>query len=155
MRIFSKALFHITRRLFRALATHTHLSIAKTSERNIIWFNPPCDKSVSTNIGKNFLNLIAYHFARSHKYHKIFNKNTVKASYSCLSNIKSIITAHNKRILTSSTSHASEKTCNNMAKQLCPMNKNCLASNVIYEATIVANKAQLLKIKYIGLSETT
>ena len=127
----------------------------RSRQRNIIWFNPPYDKSVSTNIGKNFLHLIAYHFPTSHKYHTIFNKNTIKVSYSCLPNIKSIITAHNKRILTSSTSHTSEKTCNCMVKQNCPVNQNCLASNVIYEATILATKAQLPDKKYIGLCETT
>ena len=52
----------------------------KTRKRNIIWFNPPFSKSVSTNVAKTFLQLITKHFPRSHKLHKIFNRNTVKSA---------------------------------------------------------------------------
>ena len=66
-------------------------------KRKIIWFNPPYNKNLSTNIGKFFLNLINKHFPKEHKFHKIFNKNNVKVSYSCMPNIKSII-EHTTRI---------------------------------------------------------
>ena len=59
----------------------------KTRKRNIIWFNPPFSKSVSTNVAKTFLQLVTKHFPRSHKLHKIFNRNTVKVSYSCMNNM--------------------------------------------------------------------
>ena len=39
------------------------------------------------------------HFPIGNKVHKIFNRNTVKVSYSCMSNVKSIITSHNTRII--------------------------------------------------------
>ena len=32
---------------------------------------------------------------KRYKLHKIFNKNSVKVSYSCIENMKSVITAHN------------------------------------------------------------
>ena len=54
----------------------------KNRNRNIIWFNPPFNKDVSTNIGKKILSLISKHFPPSNKLHKIFNRNTVKVSYS-------------------------------------------------------------------------
>ena len=47
--------------------------------RNIIWFNPPFSKQVTTNIGKHFLALISKHFPPQHKYAKIFNRHTIKA----------------------------------------------------------------------------
>jgi hypothetical protein len=50
--------------------------------------------NVSTNIGRNFLSLIDKHFPSFFSFHKIFNRNTVKVSYSCMSNVKSIITKH-------------------------------------------------------------
>ena len=56
----------------------------KNRKRNIIWFNPPFSKNVSTNIGKNFLNLINKHFPINNEYRKIFNHNTLKISYSCI-----------------------------------------------------------------------
>ena len=52
--------------------------------RNIIWYNPPFSKNVKTNIAKQFLYLLDKHFGRNHKYHKIFNCNNVKISYSCM-----------------------------------------------------------------------
>ena len=67
----------------------------KTGKRNIIWFNPPFSKPVSTNVAKTFLQLITKHFPRSHKLHKIFNRNTVKVSYSCMNNMSKIIKEHN------------------------------------------------------------
>ena len=53
----------------------------RNRQRNIIWFNPPFSKNVSTNIGRDFLSLIDKHFPPHHKLHKIFNRNAVKVSY--------------------------------------------------------------------------
>ena len=69
----------------------------KTGKRNIIWFNPPCSKPVSTNVAKTFLQLVAKHFPRTHKLHKIFNRNTIKVSYSCMNNMSKIIKGHIKK----------------------------------------------------------
>ena len=68
-------------------------------KRKIIWFNPPFSRIVKSNIGRIFLHLLSKHFPRNHTMHKIFNKNTVKISYSCLKNISSIISSHNRNIL--------------------------------------------------------
>ena len=40
---------------------------SRNRKRNIIWCNPPCNKSVSTNIGRVFLNLLDEHFHKEHK----------------------------------------------------------------------------------------
>ena len=73
----------------------------KKRRRNIIWFNPPYNTSVTTNIGKQFLKLIDIHFPkdRKDKLYKIFNRHLVKLSYSCTPNMKTIVTAHNTKIL--------------------------------------------------------
>ena len=47
---------------------------------------------------KVILNILDKHFGRNRKYHKIFNRNNVKISYSCMDNIKNIISSHNKEI---------------------------------------------------------
>ena len=80
----------------------------KSRKRNIIWFNPPFSKNVTNNIGKYFLLLIQKHFPNNHKYCKVFNKNNVKISYSCMANIKSIINMHNK------SNHGKENTSSKM-----------------------------------------
>ena len=56
--------------------TNNKLEKQKMWKRNIIWFNEPFIKSVSTNVAKTFLQLVTKHFPRSHKLHKILNCNT-------------------------------------------------------------------------------
>ena len=73
----------------------------KRIRKNIIWFNPPFDKNVTTNVAKRFLQLIDKHFPKGHALHKLFNRNTVKVSYSCMNNMASIISGHNAKILNS------------------------------------------------------
>ena len=55
--------------------------------REIIWFNPPFSQSVSTNVGQIFLRVLDMHFPKSHKLHKIFNRGSVKISYSYMENM--------------------------------------------------------------------
>ena len=62
----------------------------KKRKRKTIWFNPPYSSTVKTNVGKLFLKLVKQHFPKGHKLHKIFNKNTIKVSYSCLKNMSSV-----------------------------------------------------------------
>ena len=38
-------------------------------------------------------------FPAGHKLRKIFNRNTIKLSYSCMPNVKQIIDGHNKAML--------------------------------------------------------
>ena len=118
-------------------------------KRKIIWFNPPFNKNVSTNIGKKFLNLIDTHFPRQSKLHKIFNRNTLKLSYSCTKNMGSIIKNHNKKIINTKTSEKLD--CNCRQKQNCPLGGKCREKNVIYKCIAsVPNKPDKV---YIGLTE--
>ena len=121
-------------------------------------------KNTSTNIGHKFLALVDKHFPKDHKLRKIFNRNTIKISYSCMNNTKQIIDNHNKRILTApiqidDTAAAAaaaaidnNKTCNCRQKNTCPLDGNCLQSSVIYQAT-VTRKDNNTTETYIGLTE--
>ena len=62
----------------------------KNQPRNILWYNPPFSKNVKTNVGKCFLSLIDQHCPQSHSLHKIYNRNMLQLSYSCMTNIKTI-----------------------------------------------------------------
>ena len=90
--------------------------------KKIIWFNPLFSKSVKSNIVRIFLRLYSKHFPRNHTMLKIFNRNTVKISYSCLRNISSIISSHNRNIL-----RPKQKSfgCNCRVKNKCPLNSEC------------------------------
>ena len=108
----------------------------RNRQHNIIWFNPPFSKSVNTNIGWEFLSLIDKHFPLQHKLHKIFNRNTLKVSYSCMNNVKSIITKHNTHIIRNSQSQNTETdNCNCNNKNTCPLPKQCMTNNIIYTVT--------------------
>ena len=69
---------------------------SRNRQRNNTWFNPPYSKNPKTNVGRSFLSLIDHHFPKSNPLHKIFNRNTLKLSYSCISNIKTTISNHIK-----------------------------------------------------------
>ena len=121
--------------------------------RKIIWYNPPFSLSVKTNIGKEFLKLLRSHFHRRHKFSKIFNKNTVKISYSCTRNISSIISGHNKGMLRKPTPNIVRE-CNCRNREQCPMDNKCLNQNIVYEAEITSHPDEVEK-NYRGLCSTT
>ena len=49
----------------------------RSRQRNILWFNPPYNANVATNIGHTFLKIIDECFPKNNPLHKIFNRNTV------------------------------------------------------------------------------
>ena len=95
----------------------------RSRQRNIIWFNPPFSQAVSTNIAKQFLDLSDKHFPQNNQLHKIFNRNTVKVSYSCTPNVGSIIKSHNKKL--TNAENKQTKHCNCRRKQECPLEGKC------------------------------
>ena len=106
--------------------------------RKLIWINPPFSRNVKTNVGQTFLPLIDKHFPALNKVHKVFNRNTIKESYSYMSSMKSAINQHNTRILSKKKqpSNAVERKWDCRNSSDCPLQGNCLASNVVYEAEI-------------------
>ena len=128
----------------------------KKRKRDIIWFNPPYNSEVSTNIGKKFLELIDQHFPKHHKLRKCINRNCIKVSYSCTKNIRSIIQSHNKKIVKKEKEKEKEeprttvkKTCNCRDQRSCPLNGQCLES-VVYRAELETEQGS--KVTYIGSS---
>ena len=88
----------------------------------------------------------------THLLHKIFNKHTLKLSYSCMPNMKSIISSHNKALLSDyhrSQTQTNEKECNGRKKDQCPLDRKCLTQNVVYQATV---STQSSSETYVGLA---
>ena len=79
----------------------------KHRNRNITWFNTPYNKCIRSNIGRDFLNLISKHFPNHSPLAKIFNRNNIKVTYSCTSNMSQIIKATTKRLNLSTAPHTS------------------------------------------------
>ena len=110
-------------------------------KRNITWYNPPFDLRVKTNIGKIFLKAVKESFPSEHPLRKIFNKNTLKISYSCLPNIRSTISAHNKNKLHNNTNTNNKTTCNCRNKNECPVDGQCKVPHIVYQATVTIKEA--------------
>ena len=111
----------------------------RNRKRKVIWYNPPWNANVKTNLGRKFINIINRCFPNEHPVHKIFNKHTLKLSYSCMPDIKSIISSHNKAVLSNfyqSQTQTNDKECNCRKKDQCPLDGKCLTQNVVYQATV-------------------
>ena len=125
----------------------------KVRQRKIIWFNPPYSVNVETNIGKTFLKLIDKHFPKTNKFHKIFNRNNVKVSYSCLPNFANMIKSNNNRILSEEKTQDQPK-CNCRQKDTCPLEGHCLDKELIYRCILKENTTSD-GVNYNGLTENT
>jgi len=127
---------------------------SKNGQRNITWFNPPYSQNVETKVGKCFLQLTDQHFLKSNPLHKIFNRNTLKLSYRCMSTVKTIISSHNKAQIKQSSNQSEEvaDNCNCRNKDSCPLEGNCYIRSIIYQAEVATPQA---KETYVGLCDTT
>ena len=73
------------------IPTQTSNSMSKNRKRDIIWYNPPFSKNVSTNIGRAFLKLLDAEFPKEHVLHKIFNLcNTCSLGNSASSSLRKV-----------------------------------------------------------------
>ena len=94
----------------------------KARSRKVTWYNPPWDNNAKGSLGKKFLQLVDKHFPKNHELSKILNRSTLKISYSMMPNMKSIISAINRKKL--------DKTCNsrtndNALKCTCHNKNDC------------------------------
>ena len=98
----------------------------------------PFSDHMKTNIGKTFLNLLEKLFPFYHCLHKIYNKNTMRISYSYVPNMAAILSRHNRSIL-ASKSITVHSLCNCQCKTGYPLNGKCHKKAIIYEASISTN----------------
>ena len=98
------------------------LNICSSEDVSVILF-------VKSNIGKQPLKLVRQHFPKGHKLNKILNKNNFKVSHSCMRNMSSMLTSHNKKIL---AENEMQYECNCRNKDGFPLVNKCLTPRVIY-----------------------
>ena len=118
-------------------------------QHNIIWFNPCFSRALSTNVGKNFLQLFRHHLSRSNKLHEIFNKNTMNFSYCCTHNLSIIFKSHNKKLI--NTLIKNTLPCNCGKKHECSLDGKCRAENNVYKC--VASAHGYPNKVYLGITE--
>ena len=108
--------------------------------------------NVSTNIGKKFFDIIDTVFNKKHILHRIFNRNTIKLSYSCMRNISQIVKGHNKTILSRENSVNETYGCNCRNRNECPLTGKCLTPSLIYQATVTTKDNTKPEQSYVGLT---
>ena len=90
------------------------------------------------------------HFPKTSRLHKIFNRSSIRVSYSCMSNIKTSISNHNRRLLEQQIVPPSTG-CNCRTLNECPLNGKCLTESLVYQAEITSTDAGEAKT-YIGMT---
>ena len=123
-------------------------------KQNITWYNPPFNKGVATNIGRQFLKIVDNVFTADHPLRKIFNRNTIKVSYSTMPNIQQIINKHNAGLMKNNHQPPADTGCNCRDKNQCPLPGKCKTSSLIYQATVTSENEGNIE-SYIGLTEGT
>ena len=107
----------------------------RNRNRKIIWFNPPYSANVKTIISRMFLRLIDKHFQRHQKYRKLFNRNNIKISNSCMPNMTNVIRNYNTSLLKVPTP-TDIKECSCRQKTECPLDKKCLSGYLVHNALV-------------------
>ena len=132
--------------------TNSHPNKRRSRKRNIIWFNPPYNEHVYTNIGREFRRLLTKNFPPTHRLNKICNNNDVKLSYSCMPNMANLISKHYKTVLKrKANSSNTTPPCNCRVKASCPLKGKCREKCIIYKATLTSDDSTK---HYLGSCET-
>ena len=116
-------------------STNTN-KIKQNRKRQIIWFNPPFNLKTKTKIGKSFLNLLDKHSHPHNKLHKLYNRTTVKISYSCMANMNSYTYMHNHKVLNDKPNETGINNCNCYNKDTCPLTNSCQTKCITYQDNI-------------------
>ena len=121
----------------------------------VIWFNPPFNLKMKTKIGKLFLNLLDKHFPPHNKLHKLFNRTTVKISYSCMPNMNSYTYMHNHKVLNDKPNQTGINNCNCHNKDTCPLLNSCQTKCIVYQVNTDCSITAYKHKCYLGSCETT
>ena len=84
------------------------------------------------SIVQKFLSIVDKCFPKNHPTNKIFNRQTLKLSYSCMPNMKTIIASHKKQILSNVATTPNQNhdpCCDCRKKAECPLDGKCLQAN--------------------------
>ena len=136
-------------------SSHKKKRRGKNKNRKVVWFNPPFCRLANINRGKYFLHLLDKHFNRDNPLSRIFNRNTMKISYSCTKNMYYILSNH-KRLpneLITRDRNPDVESCNYRNKEVCPLGGRCNSRNAVYQACISPMEQQRDGERvYIGIS---
>ena len=106
-------------------------------------------QNLKTNVAKHFFKLLKKHFGKSHKYHKIFNKNNIKGSRIERSTQSYVVVQY----VASKKDKANQNLCNSWNPDNFLLDNKCLTSKIVYSAEVITDDQQPSKF-YVGICET-
>ena len=123
-------------------------------KRRALWWNPPFNMAVQTNLTKMFYKIIERGIPKNNALLcKLFNKQNLRISYSCTENIGTVIAKHNARIMREHEADNIPKrecNCTRANKNSCPLNGHCLVESLVYRADVTTGHQDEHKF-YLGL----
>ena len=138
----------------------------RRKKNDIIWFNPPWCNSVTTDVGRKFLNLLDTCFPPSNPLSRIFNRKKVKVSYSTMPSLGRIIQGHNAKVIASKVVKVPKRpwgdcSCPRRTREAgeCPLGGDCLADCIVYRASVEVKPRGVVEVEdapvetYLGLVE--
>lgn len=132
-------------------STQSNPKAKRRRRRDEIWFNPPFNKSLVTNIGKQFLNLVNKNFPSTSPLSKVLNRKTIKVSFACTENMANKIKKHNKKLLTDEQpQEENDDLCNCRIPANCPVEGKCKTESVVYKAKVTYQNSEM---EYVGLTD--
>ena len=130
-----------------------HPKGGRPPKRRTLVIHAPFSCNIKTNVGKRFFSILQKHFPEEHELHHLFNKRTVKLSYSCMPAMKSIISSHNKKILCLNKVEA-EPGCNcQKGVKACPLDGKCQTQSLVYRAEVAREDG--VEKEYLGQTNIT
>ena len=121
-------------------------------KQNFLWFNPPYNSTVKTNVGKVFLKIVDESFPISHPLRHICNQNNIKISYCTMSPISAKISGLNQKKLYPHLTEELDLSCN-CHQTPCPLGGRCNAASIIYTGKITPDDGEKPDT-YVGLCST-
>jgi hypothetical protein len=122
-------------------------------QRNIIWFNPSSSKNVRSNIARDFLQLIDKHFPKANPLHEIFNRNSIKVSYTAAWKVLEVLfqTKQARPMARAEPIESPSKFCDCQIPCECQLQKKCLTKGRVYKAVIKTKEDRETK-EYIEMT---
>lgn len=118
----------------------------KPTSTKSIFFDITFNWKSSKNVAKIFFHLLDKHFPKSGKPYKVFNRDAVKVSDTCMENVSQIIERRDKRV-----SKTKQRIHSTMSLQR-QLNTNCRVENVGYKCYVSATGKSKVHV-YIGVAK--
>ena len=86
-----------------------------------------------------FFGILKKHFPPESELSKIFNRKKVKLSYSCMPNMKSLISSHNRKMMAKEGEMILPCNCNGGLLK-CPLEGGCQTKDLVYKAKVITTE---------------